>query len=239
MAVGPWTHNTVGQITILGTYATNRIANVFNFEASEVEEGLMLNDELATEWISELLTDFRTTLETLWLACLPSGYAIESYRGQVVERPGNVAHRLGAVEISPAGTGAGTGGATISSTMACAVIRWKSTSASRSCRGRTYVGPLQSAWETGSLLQAAGKTALEAFADGMLGRYKVITGTNQAAHFSVYSRPLEHVYSIRRLAGVPTVTDRGSYDGNITNVTSRQVDTILRSQRRRELGVGQ
>lgn len=238
MAVAPWSLNTVVQLTLLGTYQNNRIANVFNFEASAVQDALLVTDELASDWAQVVAEDWRDNLQTAWLACVANAYTLESIRGQVVERPNQVMRRLGARDVTPAAPAAGTAGTTSSTPSTCAVIRWKSTAADRGSRGRTYVSPLFQTWTSAGVLQTAGLTAMNAFADAMLTRYKITVAAFQGGFLTVYSRPMQERYSIRRVAGVPTVSARGSHNGNSTAVLSRQVDTILRQQRRRELGVG-
>jgi hypothetical protein len=239
----PWTSNTIAQLSMIGVCDTAQIVNTHHFEASEVIEAQLLNDQLAIEWGEALVDDWIAQLKDEYLGCHTGDYTLNMVRCQVIERPGTFRHKLVPVE-RPQSTG-NTGGIGVAAeaTQVAVVVKWKTPRAGKSSRGRSYLGPVP------PVLMSSGRLATGnadsgkylAYADAMIARYGALAGVEAAAYrLTIYSRPYnqgEYQYATRK-TGTLTVESPEDYAGNSTNVTVAQVDPILRTQRRREVGVG-
>jgi hypothetical protein len=241
MAHGPWSHKTLMAMVLRGRCNAQDIVNVFHFEASAVEDATFVTDELARASAAAMITDWRTNLMPAWLACATADYTLPIVSVQVLERNGLVNHKLSPSETTYTTGIAGTYTATSAGTSisAAGVIRWKSTLAGKSHRGRTYLvnpPPAGTGSNLGNLVSNA-KALYETFADAMIARYAP-SGTHDNWNFTVYSRPYDVRYDVDHTVVPPVIVARPAYDGNSTFITARQVDTVLRQQRKRELGVG-
>src|SRR5918996_6155920 len=101
MVRGPWTHNTLVQLAVIGHCTTQQVVNVFHFEATGAEEALYTDDSLAQAGSLALAQDFNTNRMSDWLDLHTQDYVVDLLRAQVLERPANVGHRLSAVEEGP------------------------------------------------------------------------------------------------------------------------------------------
>lgn len=238
MVHGNWTHNTLAQLVLHGRSNSQDMVNVLAFEATGAVEATLTTDALAQAWAESVRADWQANAKTTFLAMLPAVYSLPRISIQVVERPGTYEHRLSPTEATLTTGNVGTNTGSPNTMAAAGIIRWKSTVTGKSHRGRTYVPlPADNFVSQGTLI-TAGVTAYTAFATVMTGvRYTGATPTSGGI-FTIYSRPYDTSYYVKRIAGVPTVITLTNYAGNSTNVTTFQVDTILRQQRRRELGVG-
>jgi hypothetical protein len=246
MVHAAWSHNTMAELVLIGSGAGSaQIVNVHCFEASAVEEALFLNDGLANTSAIALRDDWIANLKTLWLACHAGGtggYVLGTVGVQIVERPALVSHRLGRQDsiLTTANIGTDTAAAPAAAENA-GVIRWKSLVATRHARGRTYVAPIVSTaggFPVG-LLNATQVAALDAYAAALRVRYKP-TGAHDSWNLTVYSRPYDspHGDYVKRVGGVLQVVPKPDYAGNSNFVINHAIDNIIRSQRRRQVGVG-
>jgi hypothetical protein len=246
MVHAAWSHNTMAELVLIGHGSSSlQIVNVHAFEASAVEEALFGGDAGANTSAIALRDDWIANLKTLWLAChnaTGDAYKLDTVGVQIVERPGQVSHRLGRQDstLTSANTGTmGSSGGPLPAEVA-AVIRWKSLVATRHARGRTYVAPLDETLGSSNGLVSAGLiTALDAYATALRARYKP-TGAHDSWNLTIYSRPYDNPHGdyVKRVGGTLTVVSKPDYAGNSNFVIAHSVDGILRSQRRRQVGVG-
>lgn len=239
MVHGNWGHNDTAALVLHGRQASNDVVNVFHLECDSVQQALNTSDAASQAAFDSVLDDWRTNVMSLWLACINSTYTLPRISVQVVERLGQFEHRLSPTERTYSTSIAGTAGGGSHAITTAGIIRWKTPVAGKSHRGRTYVPEPTESQQANGVLGATAQAAYSAFADAMLARYAA-GGGGTFPHFSltIYSRPYTLSHLVRRVAGVPTVFPIGPYDGNSTNCTAKTVDTSLRVQRRRELGVG-
>lgn len=246
MVHGPWTPNTLIQLSLIGGCQGQTIANVHHFEVTGAVEATLLSDTLAQSAAMAVGNDWRSNLQTPWLACHTNDYTLQRIQVQVLERPTQVNHRLVPQDITTGLPAPGTIAAAAADLSSAAVLKWKSVTAGRSHRGRTYVGPIAGASQLAGLVLAAFKTPLDAYVTAMITRYTGAgAGVALAGNFTIYSRPYSNVgvptpeyqYTRRGPTGITIVTPP-DYAGQSSFVVSGSTDTTLRSQRRRELGVG-
>jgi hypothetical protein len=236
----PWQHNTIVQLSLVGEALANQIVNVFHFQLSEVRESGMVNDEEAITESGEIADHWISNMKSAWLAVHADEYILRMVTAQVVERPGNFRHRLSPVERPQTTANVGTNAGAVGSLAASAVLRWRTPQAGKSHRGRTYVGPLTTPWQTDGKLATVAVTALQNFQTTWLNMYRQGGTTTVEWVHTIYSRPYntgEYEYASRK-TGRLAVVSPPDYAGNATNVTTGSVDPVLRVQRRRELGVG-
>jgi hypothetical protein len=240
MVHSAWTHRTLARITMNGRFSGNAIVNVFHFEATTVSEATFTTDAAAQAALLALLADFTTTQTTTFLAIHSPGYTLQGLTGQILERPSNVSHALTAADYTTGYPKAGTNPfPDIGSTAVAAVIKWRSLVAGKSHRGRTYVGPIPENDTTSGILAGNGPTRMGAFLTSMMNVYGP-TGTNLDWRLTVYSRPYDYPeYGYVKGSGPNRqMYFPPDYAGDSSNVLSGSVDTTLRTQRRREIGVG-
>lgn len=246
MVHGPWTPNTLTQLTLVGACQGQAIVNVHHFEASAGTEATLLNDGLAQTYAANLAADWAGNLLTPWRNCHTQDYSLVRLQVQVLERPGNVNHRLVPQDYTTGLPQPGLIAFNSGDMSTAAVLKWKSVTAGRSHRGRTYVGPINNGNVVGGVVQAGWKTPLDAYVTAMINRYTGL-GAGAAAGYvlTIYSRPYsntgvptpEYQYTRRGPTGITVVTP-GDYAGQSSFVISGSTDTTARTQRRRELGVG-
>lgn len=245
MVHAAWAHNSIVELVLLGTAGAQQIINVHAFEASGAHEVLNPSDAaidtsaqaLRDDWITNCLTTYRALHGVFW--------TLPVVGSQVVERPGQVSHRLGRQDRTSSplpGVGTYSTGSGMLPYSDAGVIRWRSLIATRHARGRTYIGGLAAdARDLGPPIKfAAGwVTAANAYAAAMEARYRP-GGAYPDWNLTVYSRPYDspHGNYVKRVGGVLTVVSKPDYDGNSNFVTGHAVDDVIRVQRRRELGVG-
>lgn len=245
MVHGPWTHNTICELVLIGSVAGQQVINVHAFEAAAAEEATFTSDTLADNSAQTLRDDWITNLITTYKAVHGTLYSLVTVGSQIVERPSNVSHRLGRQDRTnsplPA-AGTATTAAGMLPQEVSAVIRWHSLVASRSARGRTYIGGIAAdsrdltnigQWTSGY------QTALAAYATALQARYTP-GGAHDSWNLTVYSRPYTSPAGdyVKRVGGALTIVSKGDYAGNSNFVTGFAVDPIVRSQRRRQVGVG-
>lgn len=245
MVHGAWSHRSVCELVLIGHGGGSlQIINVHTFEATAAHDILNPADaDIDTSAIA-LREDWITNMKTLWLACHSAGvnaYVLDTVGSQIVERNGAVSHRLGRQDhtLTSANTGTLAGAAGAAPAEVSAVIRWKSLIASRHARGRTYVAPLTDTAAPGGNITAGLNTALDAYAAALRTRYHA-GGAHDDWNLTVYSRPYDNPHGnyVKRVGGVLTVVSKPDYNGDSNFVTSHQIDQVVRSQRRRQVGVG-
>lgn len=236
-----WPKRTIFQLGLYGRCQAQAIVNIHHFEASATEEATFVVDDVAQASGQALVDDWVANLKTAWLACHTQDYTLERVTGQVIERPGQINHKLAAHESILAAANVGTINADADDMTTCVVVRWRTPNAGKSHRGRTYIGPLSEGSSVAGHTYNFIPGAFGDYATAMLARYKVLSGTSADRWImTVYSRPYstgEYQYATRK-TGTLTVVTPPDYAGNSTNITAAFTDTTLRVQRRRELGVG-
>lgn len=239
----PWPKNTIAMLTLVGLVDTVQIVNVHHFEASQVRETGFVSDTEAMNWSGELADHWVTNLKTAYLAMHTNDYVLQVVKAQVVERPDVFRHKLTPTERPQASSNVGTLVTAAEALQVAVVLKWKTPQAGKSTRGRTYIGPIPSThYSSGRLALTAvpGVPSYAAYKDAMIAAYSP-TGTASANfRLTIYSRPYnmgEYQYASRK-TGTMTVVTPQDYAGNSTNVIVGEVDQILRTQRRREYGVG-
>jgi hypothetical protein len=236
----PWSHRSLCQLTIVAASDMSMIVNTHHFEASTAQETAMINDQTAVDWSAEVVDYWIAQCKTSWLACHSTDYIMSMVKCQVLERPNQFRHKLTSVERPLTTANAGTVAFTTNAMQVAAVIKWRTPQAGKSSRGRTYVGPITENWMVNGTVAPTGVTAIKAYADKMIAEWGPSGVRATEERLTVYSRPYnqgEYQYTSRRTGTLQIVTP-GDYAGNSTNITVSVVDTILRTQRRRELGVG-
>jgi hypothetical protein len=236
----PWPRKTICQLSIIGTAHSVQVVNVFHFEAAQTLEATLTSDQVAQVAAGDLADAWLTNLKTPWLACHTNSYNLQMVRAQVLERPGTFRHRLTPVERPTSGAGTITSGTPSAEAVVSAVIRWRTPIAGKSYRGRSYVGPVPTAWIAGGLLAAAGVTAYTGYITPYMAEYGAAGVAPEPWAGTIYSRPYnlgEYQYTSRQSGTLQIITPP-DYAGNSTNVTQASVDPVLRTQRRRQYGVG-
>lgn len=242
MVHGAWGFKTICQLSIIGTAFGVQVVNVHHFEASADDEADFTNDQVAQAAGLTLLNGWVTGVKDEYLGCVSTDYTMVSLRAQILERPGLVEHRLTPSEVPTSGTG--TGGqalGTAEDAVVSGVIRWRTPQAGKSHRGRNYMGPLAQAWRENGRLSSAAVTALTAYKEAMVTAYGQTSPIPRTSWcLTVYSRPYnEGEYGYVKGTGASRVMFfPPDYNGNSTNVTDGAIDPILRTQRRRQIGVG-
>lgn len=240
MTHGVWTHNTICQLAIIGAAFGQQIVNVHHFEAGGVLEGTFLNDSVRVTEQGNLIASWNTSIKTAWLAMLPADYSLIMLRAQVLEVPNLRAHRLTPTETAGTGIGTAVGLGTAEVTSPAGNVKWRTPVAGKSHRGRTFVGPLsQNAFSNG-LLAAGAVTLFDAYRTAMGTTFVQTVVPRTGWTLTIYSRPYDYKkYGYVKGKG----PDREfffpeEYDGNSTMVTASATDAVVRSQRRRQIGVG-
>lgn len=245
MVHAAWSHNTICELVLIGSVGSQQVINIHSFEASAVEEALFLTDTIRDTSAQALRDDWITNCLTAYRALHGSGYSLLTVGSQVVEKNGSVSFRLGRQDrtnspLPAAGTHATAGGMLPYSN--AAVLRQHSLLATRHARGRTFIGGLAAdARDLGPpvKLSAAYVALMNAYGAAMLARYQV-GGAYDKWNWTVYSRPYDapHGNYPSRAGGTLHIVAPGDYDGDSNFITGYFADETLRTQRRREVGVG-
>ena len=237
----PWTHRSLCQISIIGTVYGQQIVNVHHFEAAQTLETTLVSDTIAMQQQAVLGQAWITAHKTRWLALFTADYSLQVVRAQILERPNLWRHRLLPSEIISTGAGTEVATSPPEDSTVCAVLRWRTPQAGRSFRGRNYLGPWPNNWRNNGMVVAAGATKLEAYRDGLLNQWGAqLTPPPADWMLTIYSRPYnegEYGY-VQGKHPNKTVFYPPDYAGNSTGIVSGAVDPVLRTQRRRQIGVG-
>jgi hypothetical protein len=233
----------VASLAAIGTCQGQSIVNVWHFRAPAANEAAFASDADRITWATGLATDWRTNVRASYLGIHTTDYSLLEIRTQVLETPGQFERRLTAVSDTTGAPSAGTIGASIDDMTTAVVVKWRTAIASRHTRGRSYYGPVeQGSTDVGKLVAASALdnaltthlTAMSRYINGAAG---VVAGFEQVVYSRPYSAP-KGAYT-RRVGGVLTIVNSATdFDGMATPVTAASKDTILRTQRRREIGVG-
>lgn len=237
MVHAAWPSRHICQLSLIGLAGGQQIVTRHAFEAPGVVDATLINDTLRMAWAASVRADWRTNMLTLFRAAQSIQYSLTLIRVQVVEATGLFEHRLVGQDDGAGLPLAGTFADNLGPLTTCGVIRWRSATAGRHQRGRSYFVTPQTQM-IGGQLQAAYATALAAYGNALVVRYGANAPTFADATLTVYSRPFNNNYYVKRVGGVPEVQHQIDYAGNSTNVTAAAVDPTARSQRRREVGRG-
>jgi hypothetical protein len=236
----PWPGRTIFQIALIGSAHGSQIVNTLHFQAGSAIIPPIMSDDVAFAASEELAALWETVGLATWKSCHPTDYALNMIRCQVIERPGEYKKRLTPVEMVPTG-GAAAGSASSSEEMsAAAVVRWRTTLAGKRFRGRMYIGPLPANYSDNGRLATAGMTTVNAHALALKNAFAVGGSSHNEFALTIYSRSYNEgeygypqgVHPSKSFFYPP------DYAGNATNVTTYAVDSVLRTQRRRQIGVG-
>lgn len=237
MVHGVWTKNDLARITLRAKVGVNDIINSHHFEATAAQQLLNVSDAAAQSWAQAIAADWITSLTASWRACHPNDYTLLNVVAQVLDRSGQLNHKLVQTEnpVSSAGTVAGASAALSD---AC-VTKWRSIGAGKHHRGRSYVGPIPQGYVLVGLVSATYTGLVNTYAQALLTRYSGLT-PSEGALLTIYSKPLDAGKQqwTKRVGPALTVFSNPDYDGDSSNVVSAIVDPIIRTQRKREVGVG-
>lgn len=183
--------------------------------------------ESAGDHSTTIPTAWNTTAKGAWLAQLPAAYSLQVLACRQINPVGPVG-----VEFTPTGTIVGTTVTQPSTLVACGVIKWTTSYVGRSRRGRTFYGPLGGDQYTGGNLIAGVRTNIQAYVTALLGLWG--TGGSDSANnrLVVWSRTIAENIS---QSPPPAIGDPASAAAYIM---AGSAQSIVRTQRRRELGVG-
>lgn len=240
MVHGAWTNEAVMSLTLIGTALTSQIVNVLHFEAPGAIDATLTDDELAIGWASARADHWIANAKTEWLACHPADYRLDMIKAQVLERKSYVDRKLTATEKPQTTANVGTLANPAEHPGSSVVMRWRTPIAGKRHRGRTYIGPIPQQYMNDGYLDTAFRTSYNAFGTKMITTYSGVSGNTNGALLTVYSRPTnegEGGYPSHK-GGTYHIEFFKDYDGNSTNVIAASLDPVLRSQRRRNIGVG-
>ena len=240
MVHGVWAHNTLMRLAILGVCQGQNVVGVHHMEATGTQEGVFTDDESRRSWADGIAADWNTNCKSAWLGAHTSDYTLLSLQSQVLERPTLYEHKLTPTDRTPSSPVVGTIGAPADDMTTSVVIKWRSTLAGKSHRGRSYIGPLSDTQSDQGRLVTAQTTLYTAYLNVMISRYTGASPLFVGANLTIYSRPYDtgdYQYVRRGPSGLEIVTPP-DYAGNSTFVTNGALDSILRTQRRRQIGVG-
>jgi hypothetical protein len=240
MAHASWAGRTIIQLTLLGSTAAGQVVNVHHFQVGTSREATLASDQLAIDAGQELLTDWETDFLDEWRNCHTGDYGLGMMRAQVVERPGNINHRLTPYEKVPGTPAGGLVASAVEEYHSAAVIRWRTAQAGKKFRGRTYIGPIGPLWTDAGRLNSTGVTGVTAYAEALKARWAVGGSDHNDFALTVYSRPynkFEYGY-VKGQGPARAFYWPEDYDGAATNINAYAIDPVLRVQRRRQIGVG-
>ena len=237
----PWPSRPIMQLSIIGSAFGQQIVTVHHFEAQTAFLPQILTDSTLQAEGANLAASWISVCKAAYLGCLAVDYGMLMVRAQGLERTNQWNHRLTPTEDPETGAGTGGGSQSTEVTTTAAVLRWRTPQAGKSHRGRTYFGPIPSSFNTDGRLATTGVTALTAYRDAILGQWGADRAPASATWvLTVYSKPFN-----KGTYGYPKGTHPNmeifypeDYAGQSTNINTGAVDPILRTQRRREVGVG-
>ena len=235
-----WPKNSLMQLTIIGSALGSQIVMTHHFETQQTNESANASDALMQASAEAVAATWITDLKSVYLACLANTYGMTMVRAQVLERPGLWRHRLTPTETATTGAGTGQGGFPANDNTTAGVMRWRTPQAGKAFRGRSYIGPIQDGWQNAGRLQSAGVAALDAYRTAMFAKWGPTAPPTPVWRLTVYSRPYNNGEYGYPTGHHPNKTFKypPDYAGNSTWVTTGSTDSVLRVQRRRELGVG-
>jgi hypothetical protein len=237
----PWPGRTICQLSLLASSHGSAVVNTFHYEASQADELLFANDNLRIAAGTALASAWWALLRADWVALHGEDYTVNTVRAQILEVGGQWRHRLTPTDLTLAGLNIGTITPPAESLANSLVIRWRTPQASKSTRGRSYVGPLPDAWEDNGRLTATPVNNANTFAATMLAEYgHQLPIAPSPWGLVVYSRPYNQGDYAYPQGKNPTRAFYypPDYAGKATGVVSNAVDSVIRSQRRRQLNVG-
>src|SRR5262245_42253300 len=238
----PWTHRSVCLLSIQGTAFGQIVVNTFHFEATTAGEASLTSDAAAQTSGATLAARWITVCKAAFLACLAGDYNMVLVRAQIIERPTLFRHKLTPTDDPVTAQGnSGASNHPAAEPAAAAVIKWRTPQAGKPRRGRVYLGPLSTNVQVDGRISAAGLTEMNGFPVAMMAEFGAAgTPANLDWRLTVYSKPYNYgEYGYAR-GHNPTRTFYypPDYAGDSTNVTGHAQDPIIRTQRRRVLGVG-
>lgn len=236
----PWQGETIWQLTLIANQSGAQIVNTHHFEAAGALDISMTDDGTRISQGLLLADDWIANLKTPWLACHMNAYTLTLVKVQTLEVKNLFRHKLSPSERAQTTGNTGSGVGAPNTLAQSAVVRWRTPIAGKRHRGRSYIGPVPGTFADQGTLQGAGKTAMDAYGSAMVARYGV-GGTKATSWIqTIYSRPFnegEYGYPQGQHPNRSFFYPE-DYAGDSTNVTAYVTDTVLRTQRRRNIGVG-
>jgi hypothetical protein len=172
-----------------------------------------------------LIASWRGAVESAMLNAMSGSVALVSYDAVDV-KPGLLATRR--EELSPPLNGFITGD--MAPPQDCVLFTFQTAAKSRRARGRVYWPGLAESHQIAGLLEAGGSAAWTALITSITANY---LGTTPISGFRLVN------FSPERLTAPPPPPTFKPRPGDvITSVTNIVLDTVVRSQRRRQVGVG-
>lgn len=240
MPHGNWPHRTIFQLSIIGSALGSMIVNVHHFQLGDVLEVPGLTDEGRITQATALANKWLTSCKNNYLSAKTSDYTLNMVKCQPIEKPGNRNYRLSPVELAQTSANQGLGSGSVEELHSAGVIRWRTPRAGKQFRGRTYLGPIPREYMTDGRLNSVGNQFVGGYMTDLFDEFGLGGTSYNDWALTIYSRPFdEGTYGYPR-GSHPNreIHYPEDYDGNATNVTGRSLDTVVRSQRRRQIGVG-
>ena len=240
MAHAAWSHRTLARLALLGTCQGQSIVSVYHFEATPVRDPTLTSDTIARQWADDVAEDWETNCKAAWLAIHTADYSLINIQSQVLQRPSQVDRALTPTDRTPGTPVVGAITGPVDDMTTAVVIKWRSDVAGKAHRGRTYVGPLSDAMADAGRLASGYVAGFTAYITVMQNRYTGASALFSDANLTIYSRPYnsgEYRY-VKGSGPSMQIVIPPDYNGDSTNVIGGNVDLVLRTQRRRQLGVG-
>lgn len=183
--------------------------------------------EAAGDLTALIATDWVTDCKALYRTMQPTDYTMTELFCRQINPPGPAGADLALV--APNGGNAANASGALN---AAAVITWTTAYVGRSRRGRSFIGPLQQGGALLGSLAAVEVTNKTNYAAQMLASFG--SGGTRAAdcRFVIWSHKIAGSFGQNPPPAMGSPTSASAY------VQGFRVNTIVRSQRRRELGVG-
>jgi len=240
MAHAAWTKNTICELTLLGTCFGAQVVNVHHFEASATMETGFATDAIRMTEASNLITLWNGAPKTAFLAAHQTDYAMTMVRSQIIQTKNQTDHRLTPVEAATTSAGTAVSGTPAEAAMNAACLRWRSALAGKTHRGRSYLGPVRDDWMSNGLLTAGGQTIYNAYITAMNTAFFQTDPARTGWTLTIYSRPynkMEYGY-VKGSGPNREFFWPEDYNGDSSNVIAGALDPVVRTQRRRQIGVG-
>lgn len=211
MAIGD-----VYELVLVGAILGQQVVNVHHVRA---EAGGDLAPDMATNWA--------TDCKAAYVALFPTNYSLTMIKVRQIYPSGPAG-----VEYTTGLPTAGTQSNGPSGFNTAEVIKWTTAYVGRSRRGRTFIGPVSKSDVDNGSVVAGAITRLNAYVTALLG--SIGQGGTHAADMRLV------IFSHKIATGtVPTPTTAIGAAGSVSAyVTAGAPQTLARSQRRRDIGIG-
>lgn len=197
------------EVVWMMTMDNQQLRMVRHYQLLSFTGGTPASDTVVAIGCNVAMTNISTTLKSQ-LATTWALVAVKSQRTYPLPRT------FGA--LSTVNAGPGTAAGTALPAECCGVIRLTTDFAGKKYRGRSYISGLITTYASASSLSAAGLTAVSTI------------GTQLAINCVGLSAGITYTFS-------PVITHKAT-PGSIVTINNTNTDTVIRSQRRRQVGKG-